>query len=190
MALVAAMVLGGASTIPWRAASADNVTQAGDSLRTAWDQNEPALTPANVGASDFGQQFSTTVTGSVYAQPLVIGNTVIVTTEAAMAYSINGATGAINWSRSFGPASTSIGCGDLTPNLGSTSTPVYDPATGTVYMTTKLDDGPDTNHPHWYLQAIGIADGTEKAGFPVTIQGPDVDVRSLYPESAARTAAG
>jgi hypothetical protein len=175
MALVAAMVLGGASTIPWRAASADNVTQAGDSLRTAWDQNEPALTPANVGASDFGQQFSTTVTGSVYAQPLVIGNTVIVTTEAAMAYSINGATGAINWSRSFGPASTSIGCGDLTPNLGSTSTPVYDPATGTVYMTTKLDDGPDTNHPHWYLQAIGIADGTEKAGFPVTIQGTPVN---------------
>src|ERR1700687_3781678 len=131
LGLVGALVLSGGALIPLRAASADNITQAGDVLRTAWDQSEPVLTPANVGATDFGQQFNTVVNRSVYSQPLVIGNTVIVTTEQAMAYSINASTGAINWSRSFGPPSTTIGCADLQPNMGSTSTPVYDAATGT-----------------------------------------------------------
>ena len=34
-----------------------------------------------------------------------------------------------------------IGCSDLTPDLGSTATPVVDPTTGTVYLTTRLETG-------------------------------------------------
>jgi Bacterial lectin/Bacterial Ig domain/Abnormal spindle-like microcephaly-assoc'd, ASPM-SPD-2-Hydin len=154
-------------------AHADNATVSGTVARTGWDSAEPGLAPAQVTASDFGQQFSVQLDGSIYAQPLVIGNTVVVTTEKAKVYGVSAGTGAILWQRSFGNPfeAATIGCGDLTPDLGSTSTPVYDPATNTVYLTTKIDDGPDLQHPHWYLQAVSATDGSEKSGFPIMLQG-------------------
>src|SRR6478752_5791290 len=51
------------------AADADVGTIAHDSLRTGWDNNEPALSPSAVASSNFGQLFSATVDGQVYAQP-------------------------------------------------------------------------------------------------------------------------
>ena len=42
-------------------------------MRTGWDPNEPALTPAAVRSGSFGQIFSTAVNGSVFGQPLVVG---------------------------------------------------------------------------------------------------------------------
>jgi hypothetical protein len=83
----------------------------------------------------FGQLFSTAVNGAVYAQPLVVGSTVIVATENDWVYGLNSATGAVNWSLSLGtPWNTSSVCSDLSPDVGTTSTPVYDPATGAVYL--------------------------------------------------------
>jgi len=73
------------------------------------------------------------------------------------------------WKRAFGKpfAADTVSCGDLYPDLGSTSTPVYDAASKTIYLTTKIDDGPDAQHPHWYLQAINPAAGSDRPGFPV-----------------------
>jgi hypothetical protein len=170
-AISVVVTVGVAVAVP--AARADNVTVSGDVSRSGWDPNEPGLAPAQVSASDFGQQFSVQLAGSVYSQPLVIGDTVVVTTEQAKAYGISASTGSILWQRSFGAPfqSSTIGCGDLTPDLGSTSTPVYDPASNTVYLTTKIADGADAQHPHWYLQAISPADGSERPGFPLVLQG-------------------
>jgi Big-like domain-containing protein/lectin family protein/HYDIN/CFA65/VesB family protein/centrosomal CEP192-like protein/putative pyrroloquinoline-quinone-binding quinoprotein len=155
------------------AAHADNFTISSDVSRSGWDSHEPGLAPAQVSAGDFGQQFSVQLAGSIYSQPLVVGNTVVVTTEKANAYGISASTGSILWQRSFGAPfqSSTIGCGDLTPDLGSTSTPVYDPASNTVYLTTKIADGVDAQHPHWYLHAINPADGSERPGFPLVLQG-------------------
>ncbi|MFE0459103.1 choice-of-anchor D domain-containing protein [Kitasatospora sp. NPDC058965] len=169
-------------------ARADEVTIDQDTLRTGWDANEAGLGPAQVSSSDFGQLFSTPVDGQVYAQPVISNGTVIVATENDHVYGIAEATGAVTWSRSFGapwPASA-IGCGDLTPNLGVTATPVVDPATHTVYLTSEVNDGPDTDHPHWYLHALDTATGAERAGWPVTIQGAPVNdpTRPFNPYSA------
>jgi hypothetical protein len=154
-------------------ASADETTVSYDTLRTGWDPNESGLGPSAVSAADFGQLFSATVNGQVYAQPIVVGGTVITVTENNWIYGINPSTGSISWSRSVGnpwPASTT-GCGDLVPNIGITSTPVYDPATGSVFFTSKVNDGPDAAHPHWYMHSIIPATGAERTGWPVTIQG-------------------
>ena len=62
-------------------AVADVGTIAHDSLRTGWDKNEPGLSPSAVASSNFGKLFSATVDGQVYAQPLVVGGTVIAATE-------------------------------------------------------------------------------------------------------------
>jgi len=158
----------------------DVTTAAYDNLRSGWDQNEPNLSPSDVQAASFSQVFSRQLKGSIYAQPLVVNGTVIVTTEEAWAYGINATTGAIKWKRHFGRPllAATIGCGDLTPDLGSTSTPVEDASTGIVYLTTRLQQGRGKNinatDNHTWLQAISAATGKEAAGFPVEFTGtPD-----------------
>jgi hypothetical protein len=173
-------------------ASADETTVSVDTLRTGWDQNEPGLGPSAVSASDFGQLFSTSVDGQVYAQPLVVGGTVIAATENNWIYGMNASTGAISWSRNVGPAwpASTTGCGDLVPNIGITSTPVYDPATSAVYFTAKVNDGADAAHPHFYLHSISPTTGAERAGWPVTIQGAPTNdpAHAFNPETASQRA--
>jgi hypothetical protein len=173
-------------------AIADDTTVSTDTLRTGWDQNESGLGPSSVSASDFGKLFSTAVNGQVYAQPIVVGGTVITATENNWIYGMNAATGAVTWSRSVGaswPASA-IGCGDLVPNIGITSTPVYDPATNALFFIAKVNDGPDVNNPHFYLHSVNPATGAERAGWPVTIQGSPTNNpgNTFNPKTAAQRA--
>ena len=193
-ALLAAAALLGSAALTARAGGATGVTTAGyGTLRDDWDANEPALSPSAVRSAGFGELFSTAVSGAIYGQPLVYEGKVIVSTEEADAYAIDAASGAIVWQRSFGSPfkASAIGCSDLKPDLGSTATPVIDPSTGTVYMTTrlevkvkgrsKLEDG------HWYLQAISASSGEERPGFPVEIAGtpantPGVPFNEAYEE--------
>jgi Bacterial lectin/Abnormal spindle-like microcephaly-assoc'd, ASPM-SPD-2-Hydin/PQQ-like domain len=159
------------------AATVDDPTVSMNAMRTGWDAGQPQLAPGQVGAADFGQIFATAVDGQVYAQPVVAGDTVVVATENSNVYGIHAVTGAVVWSRSLGapwPASA-IGCGDLVPNIGVTSAPVYDAPSGLVYLTAKVNDGPDVNHPHWYMHALGVNSGAEQPGWPVTIQGSPVN---------------
>jgi outer membrane protein assembly factor BamB len=163
--------------LPEAARAADVTTVSQDTYRTGWDRDEPGLAPGQVAAPDFGQRFATTVDGQVYAQPLVIGNTVVVATENNKVYGLDAATGALTWTRDLGPAwpASAIGCGDLSPTVGVTATPVYDPATGTVYLTSKTDDGPDAQHPDWYVHALSAATGAERDGWPVKVSGAPVN---------------
>src|SRR6266700_793989 len=125
---------------PGRAAlaRADDVTASLDNLRSGWDPNEPGLSPSVVGGGTFGQVFSTAVNGQVYAQPLVVGSTVIVATENDWVYGLNATTGAVEWSDSLGTPYNITTCGDLTPNIGVTGSPIYDPANGNVYLIAQI----------------------------------------------------
>lgn len=154
-------------------ASADVTTVSTDTLRTGWDSHEPGLGQSSVQASDFGQLFSTQLDGQIYAQPLSVNGTLIANTETDKVYGLDPVNGTVKWTRDLGPTwpSSAINCGDLAPNVGSTSTAVYDPATNAVYLTTKVNDGVDNLHPHWYMHALDPATGAEKTGFPVTIAG-------------------
>ncbi len=158
-------------------AQADETTVAVDNLRTAWDRYEPGLTPAQVAMADFGRRFAVPLNGSVLAQPLVAGKNVIVATEKNYLYGIDPAGGAINWTRQTGPAwpTSAISCNDPAPTTGTTSTPVYDKTSDTVYLTSKVADGPDVQHPHWYVHALSASTGAERPGWPVTVQGAPVN---------------
>ncbi|MEU6972058.1 PQQ-binding-like beta-propeller repeat protein [Kitasatospora aureofaciens] len=168
-------------------ARADASTVSTDTYRTGWDQNEPGLTPAQVSSSDFGQLYSTPVDGQVYAAPVVVGSTVVVATETNHVYGLDAATGAVRWSAVYGapwPASGVTGpnpantwsCADLAPDMGITSTPVHDPVSGYVYLTSKEDGGQYHEAPTWRMHAVDPATGREKPGFPVIISGtPDND---------------
>ncbi|WP_165845450.1 choice-of-anchor D domain-containing protein [Streptacidiphilus pinicola] len=170
--LTTSLALGAVGVGASTPAGADEFTISQDTLRTGWDPNEPGLTPAQVSSSQFGLRFSTAVDGQVYAQPLVVGGTVVTATEKDQVYGIDATTGAIHWSRRLGTpwAAANIGCGDLTPDIGVTGTPVYDPATNAVYVTAKTDH-PDGAHPAWFLHALDPATGAERSGWPVRIHG-------------------
>ncbi|GAA1980773.1 cell wall-binding repeat-containing protein [Catenulispora subtropica] len=174
----AASVITGTALAQPLMAHADATTISVDNLRSAWDSSEPGLNPATISSSTFGQIFSTAVDGQVYAQPIVAGNIVVVATENNNVYGLDPVTGAIAWQRNLGPAfkASAVSCGDLVPTIGVTSTPVYDPATGTVYLTSKTYSGGVDTAAHWYMYALDAATGQDRQNFPMEIKGsPDND---------------
>jgi hypothetical protein len=168
-ALLALTGFGGASAL------AAGVTRDGDDMRTGWYPDQTSLTPQLVSGGTFGQLWSATVDGQVYAQPLLSNGTLLVATENNKVYGLNPATGAAKWAAplSLGTPwkAADIGCGDLTPNIGVTATPVIDPATNTAYMTHKTYASGTSGPAAYWMDAIDLATGTQKAGFPVRLGG-------------------
>jgi PQQ-like domain len=143
-----------------RAARADNFTASHGKLRNGWDRQERALRPAVLRSGRFGRIFSTGVRGQVYAQPLLVGRTLIVVTERDWVYGLNAETGKVKWRDSLGtpwPASTTS-CRDLAPTVGITSTPVYDPRTRAVYLIAETI-GKSARHPTFRLYGINARTG-------------------------------
>jgi hypothetical protein len=176
--LVVTAAVGLVPQLPVTGARADEITASQNLLRDGWDNSEPGLSPSVVGgpSSTFGRLFSTPVDGQVYGQPLVVGTTLIVTTENDFVYGLDARTGAIEWQQSLGqplPSTAQDNCTDLTPDIGVTSTPVYDPASGNLYVTAVVNDGPATGQPHVYMYALNPQTGDVQ--WKVPIQGAPVN---------------
>jgi hypothetical protein len=152
---------------------ADSFTISNDPARDGWDPNEPGLSPSFVGSGQFGQIFSTPVSGQQYAQPLVVGSDVIVSTMHNIVYRVNGTSGSVVWQRQIGtpePASV-IGCSAVTDAVGILSTPVYDPVANIVYVMARTWDGVNASSAQYTMHALNETTGAEMAGWPVTIAG-------------------
>jgi Abnormal spindle-like microcephaly-assoc'd, ASPM-SPD-2-Hydin/PQQ-like domain len=148
-------------------AAHNDPTASFNKLRNGWDRFEPGLSPSVVGGSSFGEVFSTPVNGQVYAQPLVVGSTVIVATENDWVYGLNATTGSIEWSTSLGTPYVIPNCRDLVPNIGVTSTPVYDATNGSVYVMASVMDPQVTYHLFGLnVQTGAITQDQEISGSP------------------------
>jgi hypothetical protein len=171
-----------------------------DIERTGRNLKETQLTPANVNSSSFGKLFSYPVEGQTYAQPLYVPNVVIsgkgthnvvyVATEHDQVYAFDadGSASQPLWQDSFiDPAHgiTSVPtkqyfCLSLNPEMGITSTPVIDPATGTLYVVAATEEKGKVVQR---LHALDIGSGSEKFGGPVvlqaTFQGKKFDPRQI-----------
>jgi hypothetical protein len=154
-------------------ATADTTTGASDNLRTGWYSNQRGLSPQIVSGSNFTKLFSTAITGKVYAQPLVVGNILLVVTESNDAYGIDAVTGAIRWHRHFGVPwnPDDIGCTDLVPTVGITSTPAIDTATHTAYFTSKSYVTGSSGPGEYVAHAIDVRTGAERRNWPLVIGG-------------------
>jgi polyvinyl alcohol dehydrogenase (cytochrome) len=130
-------------------ASADWPTYHGNAQRTGAVSGLPA-------AGRLGIRWSRRLDGAVYGQPLIIGSTVIAATETNRVYGLSRTTGQVLWSvqaaSGHGVPLSEQPCGDITP-LGITSTPVYDPATGLVYVVAE------TNGGHKVMAGIKVSNG-------------------------------
>jgi hypothetical protein len=124
-----------------------------------------------VSSPSFGGQFATQLSGQIYAQPLVADGVLLVVTESNDAYGLNPVTGVIEWHDNFGTAwnPLTIDCGDITPTIGITGTPVVDSASGTAYFVTDIAQANGT--ASWWMQAVNVTTGQPVAGFPVQIDG-------------------
>ena len=169
--------------VPQPTVHTDVATYRDDIGRTAANLTESVLTPANVNSSSFGLLRVLAVDGKVDAQPLYLAqlsiagathNVVYVATENDSVYAFDPQSGAALWHVSLlGSGETPSddhGCGQITPQIGVTSTPVIDRkagANGAIFLVAMSKDG--SGNYHQRLHALDTTTGAELFNGPVTI---------------------
>jgi hypothetical protein len=166
-----------------------------DAQRTGVNPKEYALTTSTVNSSSFGLLFSCSVDapGYVYSQPLYVANltmndgrqhnVLFVATESDWVYAYDADASSCQqlWrKRVLATGETTVNpadvndTGDLTPEIGVTSTPVIDSSTRTLYVVSKSEDsGGGFQHR---LYALDLATGNTKFGSPAQITATHFDV--------------
>ena len=166
-------------------ARANVLTYHNDNARTGQNLLETILTPANVNSSQFGKLFTMAVDGKVDGQPLyvqrvtfpnkVVHSVVYVVTEHDSVYAFDAATpGPPLWQVSLlqgnETPSDSRNCGQVTPEIGITATPVIDLSVGpngTMYVVAMSKN---TTSYFQRIHALNLATGAEQFSGPVNIQ--------------------
>jgi outer membrane protein assembly factor BamB len=155
-----------------------------DVARTGQNLTEKILTHAVVNSSSFGKLFSVPVDGKVDAQPLYVSellladqlrhSVVFAATENDSVYAFDAKTGAVYWHVTLlllgEMPSDDRGCGQVTPEIGITATPVIDLTAGphgTIYLLAMSKDAAD--HYHHRLHALDITTGQEEFNGPIEI---------------------
>jgi hypothetical protein len=154
-----------------------------DLARTGQMLAETTLTPANVNASSFGLVKFLPADGKVDGQPLSVTslpingtshNVIYVVTEHASVYAYDADSYAQLWKVTLTGAnetsSDNLGCGDITPEIGITSTPVIDRnrgPNGVLYAVVMTKDA--SGGYHHRLHALDLTSGAELFGGPTEI---------------------
>lgn len=154
----------------------DYPTNCFDNLRTGWNSQEIALTPAAIRQNGLAVLGTCGVNGQVYAQPLVVqnlarpdggvSNFLIVATEENWVYAFDAILLDRMWARSLLPSGERVvtpddlgTCGNISPSIGITSTPAIDVARRLMYVCAKSTDG--KGNFHYRLYAINIHNGND-----------------------------
>ncbi|HTX76987.1 MAG TPA: hypothetical protein VMD29_12335 [Terracidiphilus sp.] len=161
----------------------DEVTYHFDNARTGLNPNETILIPSKVKSSSFGLIRIFPADGLVDAQPLYLSNLTIagkrrnvvyVVSEHDSVFAYDADSGALLWQKSvLGPGETTSddhGCGQITPEIGITSTPVIDRAAGphgTIFLVGMTLDAAGNYHQR--LHALDIVTGAELPDSPAEI---------------------
>ena len=188
---------GGTTPPPGSTPNNTVLTYHNDVARTGQNLNEATLTTSNVNSSSFGKLFVIAVDGHVDAQTLYLPNLTVnqathnvlfVATEHGSVYGFDADTGTQLWQVSTLPSgettSDDHGCGQITPEIGVTSTPAIDPkagAHGTIYVVAMSKDG--SGNYHQRLHALDVTTGAEEFGGPKEIQ-------ASYPGTGANSSGG
>ena len=181
------------STLP-PPSSVNVLTYHNDVGRTGQNLNETILTHSNVNSTSFGKKAFLTTDGLVDAEPLYVSNlqiggavhnVVFVVTEHNSVYAFDADTFTQLWKVSMTPSGETTsdpvnGCGQVSPEIGITSTPVIDlkaGPNGTIYLVAMTKNG---STYFQRLHALDLTTGADLAGSPVTIQ-------ATFPNNAGTT---
>ena len=158
-------------------AGADWTTYRGDAARSGVDTSSTGSLPFAAAWS------SSNLGGDIWGQPLVHDGLVIVGTESDEVVALDESTGRVVWQASAGTPvpSSKLPCGDISPTVGITSTPVIDPATNEVFVVADTLTGSTIEHK---LYAFNVANGAAVAGFPVDVEPPGDDAAAQLQRAA------
>ena len=167
-----------------QASTVNVLTYHNDVARTGQNLSESTLTTANVNSTNFGLVGNLSVDAGVDAEPLYVSNltlaggvhnVVYVVTENDSVYAFDADTFAQLWHVSVlganETASDNRGCGQVSPIIGITATPVIDPSAGThgkIFLVAMSLD--NNGNYHQRLHALDLTTGGEISGSPVTVQ--------------------
>jgi outer membrane protein assembly factor BamB len=169
---------------PTAVSTVDVLTYHNDNARTGQNLSEQILTTTNVKSSLFGKLFEVGVDGKVDGQPLIktqlnipgsgVHNVLYAVTEHDTIYAFDADNGSLIWSKSMlGANETSSdarSCGQVSPEIGITSTPVIDPSVGSdgvIYLVAMSKD--KSNNYFQRIHALDLVTGAEELGGPVTV---------------------
>jgi hypothetical protein len=145
-----------------------------DLNRTGWNPTETDLTVASVSGGKFGLLKTLNVDGNVFAQPLLVSNFVmpdnskhdvlIIATGHNSVYAYDAQTYAVLWHVNLGTSQSSndVGCGDVKPEYGISSTPVIlrtAPNAATLYLVAATE--PTQFVFQSTLHALNLATGAD-----------------------------
>ncbi len=175
----------------------DVTTYRDDNARDGLNANETILDLTTVNSTQFGKIGFDPVDGIVDAEPLYIANISVggksrnvlyVATENDTVYAFDADSGAQLWKTSIiGSGETTSddhGCGQITPQIGVTSTPVIDRkqgTNGTIFAVGMTKDA--SGNYHQRLHALDLTTGAEISGSPTEISG-------TYPGTGANSQNG
>ena len=181
------------------ASTVDVITYHYDNSRSGQNLNETVLTPANVNSTKFGKLGEFVVDGKVDAQPLYLSqvtiggqkkNVLYVATEHGSVYafdadSINGTSSTVLWKTStLGSGETTSdnrGCGQVTPEIGITATPVIDRSRNAIYVVAMSKNASGAYFQR--IHALDLTTGAELFGGPK-------DITATYPGTGDNSSGG
>jgi hypothetical protein len=195
-----ATITSNAATLTVNAAAVvtDVLTYHNDIARTGQNLTEGVLTTSNVNSAMFGKLGFYAADGLVDAEPLYASNVavpnngthnvLIAATEHDSVYAFDADSGTTIWQvtalKAGETPSDDGGCGQITPEIGITSTPVIDRTSGpngAVYVVAMSRDASGNHHQR--LHALDLTLGTELFGGPV-------DVQATYPGTGDNSSNG
>jgi hypothetical protein len=152
-----------------------------DLNRTGWNPTETDLTPVTVASAQFGLLSTLTVDGNVLAEPLLVSGFVlpdgsthdvlIVVTGHDSVYAFDARSDALLWHVSVGTSqkTQSVGCNDVRPEYGISSTPVIvRQAANAAVLYLVAATEPTPGQFVTSLRALNVATGADLAA-PVAI---------------------
>ena len=125
--------------------------------------------------------------GQLYGEPLVSGGRIYVATENDTVYALSAATGAVLWSAHLGhpvPAGA-LPCGDITPTVGITGTPVIDQARGEIFVVADELAGGKPAH-----RLIGLGTASGQVEMTTDVDPPGADPAALLQRTGLALDAG
>lgn len=138
VAACAALTAAGVSAGPASAGAAQAPVPAGGTAWTVYHGNlagTGVATPVTAVDTRTRAWTSPTLDGQIYGQPLVWNGKVYIATQNNTVYALSATNGAVAWSAHVGAPvpSDMLRCGNITPAVGITGTPVIDPVRGEIF---------------------------------------------------------
>ena len=117
---------------------------------------------------------SPSLDGQLYGEPLVSGGRIFVATENDTVYALSATDGTVEWSSHVGTPvpSGSLPCGNISPSVGITGTPVIDEARSELFVVAdELANGSPTH------ELVGLNTATGKTELTQGVDPSGIDRR-------------